>query len=618
MPQFDVQKARESGYTDAEIADHIAFRQGFDIDGARKAGYGDTDIINRLTTPGQATQMIQRSKQPIAPTEMDARRKVAEDQSVGDAVLIGAGRTFNQVGAGVKQMYNAVTGDEQAAADLKAKQEDENHAYDALQNAHPVASSVGEALPSMVVPVGGAGGALATAGKLAMSGAVPAALEYGTPEERAKRAAGGAAGAVIGGQVVPKVLGAAGSVVKSIIGDTIMPGTAAALRGMAGKITPEAIALAEKAKAMGIPVNMSQLSDSKFLKTLESVLEQMPLTGGSQAATAQKAAYNKAIAGTFGADVEKITPEIYNFHKSRLGSQFDELASRNNLNVTPDLRAALTKIATQAEATGSDDSIRAVRNILGRVTDQAETQGGHVPAQMSAVLDEAGNPIMKATATSTPVSAKLPGSTYQSIDSELGNIIKAGGEKGMYAKEMQNAIRGAMDQSITPADQALWAETRSQYKNLKAVRNAVAKDDLSGEIAPGQLMNALNNTEAGKEAMAMGSRGTLGDLAQIGKRFVSDKVPNSGTSQRSMATNMIGGGSAGIAGAVAPMTTLGVLAGGATMGRTLNTVINSPKVVEALSKQGLTVGQLANLPPSKVLQIVGGITGMSAAELLEN
>lgn len=47
MP-FDVQGARAAGYTDVEIADHLAKERGFDAAGARKAGYSETEIITHL------------------------------------------------------------------------------------------------------------------------------------------------------------------------------------------------------------------------------------------------------------------------------------------------------------------------------------------------------------------------------------------------------------------------------------------------------------------------------------------------------------------------------------------------------------------------------------------
>src|SRR6478609_6005739 len=115
----------------------------------------------------------------------------------------------------------------------------------------------------------------------------------------------------------------------------------------------------------------------------------------------------------------------------------------------------------------------------------------------------------------------VPGSTYQAIDTQMSNIMKAGGEKAIYVGQLQKAFRDAMDLSIKPADAAAWQQARSQYKNLKAVRDIVGKNDASGDISPALLMGRLNSTEAGKEAMAKGTRGELGDIAEIGKQFIT-------------------------------------------------------------------------------------------------
>lgn len=56
---FDVEAARKEGYSDTDIANHLAEQSGFDIAGARKEGHSDTDIIGHLSgapvsaAPGQ-------------------------------------------------------------------------------------------------------------------------------------------------------------------------------------------------------------------------------------------------------------------------------------------------------------------------------------------------------------------------------------------------------------------------------------------------------------------------------------------------------------------------------------------------------------------------------------
>lgn len=52
MSGFDVAGARKAGYSEAEIADHLAQSSGFDVAGARSAGYSDADIVKHLAGPG--------------------------------------------------------------------------------------------------------------------------------------------------------------------------------------------------------------------------------------------------------------------------------------------------------------------------------------------------------------------------------------------------------------------------------------------------------------------------------------------------------------------------------------------------------------------------------------
>ncbi len=569
---FDVQGARQHGYSDQDILNAVAQKSGFDLQGARNAGYSDDEIFTKLTGAAPAVD-------PNA-----GAKKVADEQSLGDTLLIGAGRTFDRIGKGMQQAYYAATGDQASSDKLKAEAAEDDRVYAPLKQARPVATAVGESLPAMAVPIGGTPGALATVAKVAGSAAAQKGLEYGTVGERLQNAAEAGAGAAVGGVVIPKVVGVASNAVKG------------ALKGLAGNITPEAMALYQRAQELGIPVNVAQLGDSKFMKTLASSVEQMPFTGAAQKVVDQKNAFNRAVSNTFGEDTEKVTPQVYAAAKQRLGQEFDTLTARNQLNVTPDVEKNIGKILDDAHATASDDTIRAMQNIADRVGNQSKNG-------TTALLDSNGQPLGETAMR------QIPGATYQSIDTQLSNMVKAGGEKGLYAKRLQSELRNAMDNSISSEDQAAWQTTRSQYRNLKAVRDIVAKDAANGDIPPTQLMNALTNSEAGKEAMAMGARGTLGDLGQIGRSFVRDAVPNSGTAQRAMAMGLIGGG--GFAFGASPAAIGGMMIGAATAGRMVTKMLNDPRVVTALQQHGLSTTDVLSMPPNRAIQIIGGITGMT-------
>ena len=55
MP-FDFIAARNSGYSDAEIAGFLGQRFNFDVEAARQSGYGDTEIVEFLSTRDDAAQ----------------------------------------------------------------------------------------------------------------------------------------------------------------------------------------------------------------------------------------------------------------------------------------------------------------------------------------------------------------------------------------------------------------------------------------------------------------------------------------------------------------------------------------------------------------------------------
>lgn len=86
-----------------------------------------------------------------------------------------------------------------------------------------------------------------------------------------------------------------------------------------------------------------------------------------------------------------------------------------------EVKNQLTGILQDAQQFGSDDSIKAVSGLLGRIEKQT-------------------------------VGDAIPGEAYQSIQSQLGKIAKGGGEKGNYAGQISGVLRDALNNSISDAD----------------------------------------------------------------------------------------------------------------------------------------------------------------------
>lgn len=103
MP-FDIDGARKAGYSDSEIADHLAGERGFDVAGARKSGYDDTEIVKHLSmqaTPKPARNVpaidgsvdkigsaVQTVAEPIAAMATGTAGQVIGGLAGGAAALI--------------------------------------------------------------------------------------------------------------------------------------------------------------------------------------------------------------------------------------------------------------------------------------------------------------------------------------------------------------------------------------------------------------------------------------------------------------------------------------------------------------------------------------------------
>ena len=190
------------------------------------------------------------TSQPSYKAAVDPQQALVESQGPLDTLGIAAGRTFDRIGAGIKQAISSSSADKMSAGNLlsgvpgigmalkalaagqkmaglepqaqaysdrlRQEQQGATEAYAPLKKASPVLTGLGEALPAMIAAGPAAVTSLtgaATAGLL--GGGLPELASYGTPEERLKRGAeeggigllGGAAGYGAGKLLVKGVRG---------------------------------------------------------------------------------------------------------------------------------------------------------------------------------------------------------------------------------------------------------------------------------------------------------------------------------------------------------------------------------------------------------------------------
>lgn len=392
--------------------------------------------------------------------------------------LAGVGKGFADLGRGVGQMVGAVDRKDVDEANRRDK---------ALMNtgagfAGNITGNLAAFAPAALIP-----GANTLAGS-ALIGAGSGLLQpVGEHDSR------------IGNVALGASLGAAAKVGTDALGRIVRP--------VQTQLTPELEALAQKAKAASIPLDAADMTGSRPLKVMRSVMESMPLTAAKQAELneAKRQAFNKAALSTIGETADKATPEVLNAARTRIGQSFNDLAARNDVQLGNDFLTAIAKI----DASRNPFSAGKIGDVVDKALDLA-------------------------------ASGKISGADYQKIRSTLGKQAKdafnsGNSETGQALKSLRNALDDAAGNSIAPADQAAWKQARSQWQALKVLEKAAAPtsaDAVAGNVSPAKLAQSMVSSDRQGFTYGTTNQDKLADLARIGQAFVKEQIPNSGTAER--------------------------------------------------------------------------------------
>lgn len=330
--------------------------------------------VYSITAPDDATeeQVLAYAQQQFAqpkPAAQPAQQPAgADDPGALMAGLIGAGRTVDQIIDGMKQLGFNLTGNREALDNLASDQAEKSRLYQPLKDQRPIMTAIGEAAPGMVIPIGGGATMAANAVRLAASGAVPSALEYGSAGERAGRAAAGAAGAVTGGIVLPaagraiaKTVPAIGRTVKAVVepltdgGRTAIAGRT--LRNAAGESADD-VARRMASAAPLVPGSIptaAQVAESGGIAALERAVAQANPSDFAQRGMEQAAARTGALRQIAGDDTARAaavaarkaaTDPLYSQATQALYTVDPKL---ERLLQTPAMKKALERAKTLAE-----------------------------------------------------------------------------------------------------------------------------------------------------------------------------------------------------------------------------------------------------------------------------
>lgn len=431
---------------------------------------------------------IKRSAMDYAkPAKVDPYKQTAQSDSTIDNLLAGVGGAMKGLYLGGKQLLGKA--DQAEIADHRA-------AMSGLRSttAGTIGEIAGTAVPAAAAAlVPGAntyiGAALTGAG---LNGLQPLA----TDDNRAWEAAKGAG------------FGLLGQGVANVAGRVVKPVQAVQ--------TPTDTALVQKAKDMGMNLSAAQETGSKPLRWIDSALDNLPYTAGQQAARKadQRAIWQRAALKQAGADADAATTDVMGQAKQRLGDTFNSLSAK-----------------TQNVALG-DDFLNAISAIDAKKTPFS--------VGVDSVIDKA---------LELAAQGKISGREYQNVRTSLTNASKgawaSNPELGQALKSLRGALDDAAESSLAPADRALWGEARAQYQALKTIQKAV--DPTTGAISPKKLVNELGRSNPNGMVYGQGDQ-TMPNIARVGKQFIAETLPDSGTAQRSWYMNMLQNPTAGIGG----------------------------------------------------------------------
>jgi hypothetical protein len=416
-----------------------------------------------------------------------------------------------------------------------------------------------------------------TAGSLGKAGTamIPAALTAAVPGLNTYTGAA-ATGAGLGllspteDGASGKLRNAATGMTAGLAGQGVANTIGRAVRPVQSSLNPEQQRLAQLAIKEGLPLDAAAQTGSKPLQAINSVMGNLPLTAGTEAAKqeALKNAFNQAVLKRTGINGISATPEILASQKKSLGTVFEDVASRNSIDFNKGaLTTKLADIAKEAE--------------------RRLAQPGPIVNTVDDILADAAK------------TGSMPGLKYQGWRSTL-NGMAGNDTQGKLAADIKRALNEAFDAQVSGADSEAWKKASREYANLKTVSKAMGgagNEAASGNIPAAQLSQALRNSVS-TEGKALG-RGDLNDISRIGELFVKNQVPDSGTAQRQFWQSLLTGGGLG-GGALmmgADPTTAAMVAGGSLAG---------PKLAQALLNRPGMQNYLAN-----------GVTNQNALALAE-
>lgn len=577
---FDVEGARRAGYTDAEIADHLAQARNFDAAAARQAGYSDADLIAHLIPPPAQAAPAARPPSaverlatglgdPLRAAEQIGARAIERGQDSG---LMRVLRSNPNIAAVMDQAVPPETPQQ-----VDARIADRERGYQAARAAGGgsgfdplrVAGNVAATLPvAAAMPMGG--GLLGSAAAGATQGAALSALQPSTSgnfadDKKAQMEMGAALGAVAG------PIGYA-------VGRAISP-----------RVSPDARALA----AEGVQMTPGQMLGGNANR-VEQAVASFPWVGetvrGARRASVET--FNRAAANRVLRPLNATVPDdlpagrdMVSYVAQRVSQAYDDAYSRvQPFSVDGRFAADMAKIGQSFMTPRSRTEYNSI--IRDQVLSRLQATNGQIDA-----------------------------GTYNTIRSTLERLSRDfKGSQDAAQREMArgfSSMRQAFDDLVARTNPQAAPDIRraqAAYRQLTRLEDAASRQGaVDGVFTPAQISQSvrMGDRSVRRRDFARGDA-EMQDLTDTARRVLPQTVPDSGTPERMAVMGLVGGG----ANALGYVSPLQLLAAGAAYGaytppaqRAIQRAIMAPRspTAQAVGDALARSGGAATVPLSALL-----------------
>jgi hypothetical protein len=349
-----------------------------------------------------------------------------------------------------------------------------------LQDARPWSTGLGGALPYAAVPMGGAAGWWATAGKGAAIGAGQG-LEYGDKQTRISNAAQGALG------------GAAGGVVGKAAGNLIAP-----LRARMGGngMSDEGL---QAAQQMGYPLTPGQKYADPSMLHFEDMYAANPFAGRkmSEIAERQKDALAQQANKAIGQNGNRVGADNFAAADKMFKAEFEAMRAKGPVKFDAEYDMAMNSLLSELKNASPDLRMPELEKLV-----QARTNRNGFSARAE---------------------------NYMADVSMLRRQARAAdGTKQHVLNQIADNLDGARARSFeSPADAQKWVDLKTQYKDFLALTKGNAIKD--GEVQLNATKEALR-AQSPKSYKTGATQSQLEPIARLSEAM--PRVPNSGTPQK--------------------------------------------------------------------------------------